>query len=312
LDWITLKTLEKDRTRRYGSVSEFTADISRHLNNEPILARPPSTVYKIKKFVRRNRVKVIAAAVVAAVLVVGLIISMTMYLQKKHALDTLAKLETAVEADRNLSTVQKLYAEGRYQAALSEIETYLQRKDAVPKAWLLRAHLLFELDRFDESATKLKELLSEQPEIAGAAHYLLAKIYMGSDPNKAKEHQQLGESLLPQTAEAYSLRGMTTSTPDQTIQWLSRAVELDPSHYPSRKARALAYYTLKDYRKMAEDVEAIIVMRPKDSLGYSLRAIARREIGRFGDAVNDHNRAIEICDVKSQLAELYNQRRETY
>jgi serine/threonine protein kinase len=312
LDWITLKTLEKDRTRRYGSVSEFTADISRHLNNEPILARPPSTVYKIKKFVRRNRVKVIAAAAVAAVLVVGLIISTTMYLQKKHALDTLAKLETAVEADRNLSTVQKLYAEGRYQAALSEIETYLQRKDAVPKARLLRAHLLFELDRFDESATKLKELLSEQPEIAGAAHYLLAKIYMGSDPNKAKEHQQLGESLLPQTAEAYSLRGMTTSTPDQTIQWLSRAVELDPSHYPSRKARALAYYTLKDYRKMAEDVEAIIVMRPKDSLGYSLRAIARREIGRFGDAVNDHNRAIEICDVKSQLAELYNQRRETY
>jgi len=235
-----------------------------------------------------------------------------MYLQKKHALDTLAKLETAVEADRNLSTVQKLYAEGRYQAALSEIETYLQRKDAVPKARFLRAHLLFELDRFDESATELNKLLSEQPEIAGAAHYLLAKIYMGSDPNKAKEHQQLGESLLPQTAEAYSLRGMTASTPDQTVQWLSRAVELDPSHYPSRKARALTYYTLKDYRKMAEDVEVIFAMRPNDSLGYSLRAIARREMSRFGDAVNDHNRAVEICDVKSELAELYNQRRETY
>jgi len=312
LDWITLKTLEKDRTRRYGSVSEFNADINRHLNNEPILARPPSTVYKIEKFVRRNRVKVIAAAVVAAVLVVGLIISMTMYLQKKHALDTLAKLETAVESDRNLSTVQKLYAEGRYQAALTEIETYLQRKDAVPKARFLRAHLLFELDRFDDSANELNELLSEKPEIAGAAHYLLARIYMGSDPNKAKEHQQLGESLLPQTAEAYSLRGMTTSTPEETIQWLSRAVELDPSHYPSRKARALAYYALKDHRKMAEDVEAIIVMRPKDSLGYSLRAIARREMGRFDDAINDHNRAIEICDVRSELAELHNQRRETH
>ncbi len=312
LDWITLKTLEKDRTRRYGSVSEFTADINRHLTHEPILARPPSTVYKIKKFVRRNRVKVIAAAAVAAVLVVGLIISMTMYLQKKHALDTLAKLETAVEADRNLSTVQKLYAEGRYQAALTEIETYLQRKDAVPKARFLRAHLLFELDRFSEATAELKKLLGEQPEIAGPAHYLLARIFIGSDPNKAKEHQQLGESLLPQTAEAYSLRGMTASTPEKTLEWLSRAVELDPSHYPSRKARALAYYTLKDYRKMAEDVEAIIVMRPKDSLGYSLRAIARREMGRFDDAINDHNRAIEICDVKSELAELYNQRRETY
>ncbi|MHC4748453.1 MAG: protein kinase domain-containing protein, partial [Planctomycetota bacterium] len=312
LDWITLKALEKNRMRRYGSVGEFAVDIRHHLKHEPVLARPPSTMYKIKKFIRRNRVTVTAASAVAAALVVGLILSTTLYLQKKHALDTLAKLETSVEVDRHLSTVQKLYAEGRYKAALSEIEAHLQRKDSGPKAQLIHAHLLFDLDRFDEAAAELKKLLTGPAETAGAAHYVLAKIYVGSDPNKSKEHQQLGESLLPQTAEAYSLRGMAAGTPEETLQWLSKAVELEPSHYPSRKARALAYYTLKDYANMAQDVEAMIVMRPKDSLGYALRAMVRRQTGKYNDAIKDHNHAIEICDVKTELAGLYDQRRDTY
>jgi serine/threonine protein kinase len=312
LDWIALKAMEKDRARRYGSAGEFAADIWRHLTHEPILARPRSTIYRVEKFLRRNRVTVTAVTAVAAALVVGLITSATMYLQKKHALDALIKLETAVEADRNLSTVQRLCAEGRYQAALSEMEKYLQRKDAGPKGWLLYAHLLFDLDKFDKAAAELEKLVTGPSEIAGAAHYLLAKIYIGADPNKAKEHHRLGESLLPETAEAYSLRGMTASTPEATIRWLSKALELDPSHYPSRKARALAFYALRDYPKMAHDVEAIIVMRPKDSLGYALRAIVRRQMSRLDEAIKDHDYAIKTCDVETGLAELYDQRRETY
>lgn len=312
LDWIAMKSLEKDRTHRYETPNELAMDIQRHLSDEPVVAGPPSTLYKINKFVRRNRVKVITVAIVATVLVVGLIISMTMYLQKKHALDALAKLETQVEADRSLSTVQKLYADGRYQAALAEIETHFQRKKVYPKAKLLHAHLLFELDRFSDAATELEKLLTEQPDIAGTANYLLARIFVGSDPNKSEKYRQLAESLLPQTAEAYSLRGMTADTPEKTVEWLSRALELDPSHYPSRKARAFAYYAMNDYQKMEQDVEALIVMRPKDSLGYALRAIVRRQTGRYDDAIKDHDYAIKICEVKQELVTLYDQRRETY
>jgi len=311
LDWITLKAMEKDRTRRYSTVGEFTADIQRHLTHEPILARPRSTIYRVKKFVRRNRVMVTATAIVTLALVLGLIVSTMMYLQKKLTLDALVKLESVVEADRSLSTVQKFYAEGRYQAALGEMERYLHRKDSGPKARLLYAQLLFDLDRFDEATAESEKLVAGPPEIAGAAHYLLAKIYMGTDPNKANEHQQAGESLFPQTAEGYCLRGMTASTAESTIQWLSKALELDPSHYPSRKARALAFYTVKDYTRMARDVEAMIVMRPKDSLGYALRAIIQRETGRFDEAIEDNSRAIAMCDTEAELAELYDQRRET-
>ncbi|MGC1787834.1 MAG: serine/threonine-protein kinase, partial [Terriglobales bacterium] len=58
LDWITMKALEKDRDRRYGSPSELAADVRRYLNLEPIVARPASAAYRLRKYVRRHRVAV--------------------------------------------------------------------------------------------------------------------------------------------------------------------------------------------------------------------------------------------------------------
>ncbi len=62
LDWITMKALEKDRARRYGTPSELAADIGRYLRNEPVVARPASTAYRVQKYVRRHRVSVAVAA----------------------------------------------------------------------------------------------------------------------------------------------------------------------------------------------------------------------------------------------------------
>jgi len=62
LDWIVMKALEKDRTRRYGTPSELSADLQRHLKHEPVLAGPPSAAYRFRKFVRRHRFGVAAAS----------------------------------------------------------------------------------------------------------------------------------------------------------------------------------------------------------------------------------------------------------
>lgn len=70
LDWIAMKALEKDRTRRYGSPSDLAADVRRHLDNEAVLACPPSIAYRGKKFIRRHRFGVGVAAVAALLLVV--------------------------------------------------------------------------------------------------------------------------------------------------------------------------------------------------------------------------------------------------
>ena len=69
LDWISLKALERERSRRYGAPSELAADLRRFLNHEPVLARPASAGYRLQKYVRRHRISVATAAVVAALLV---------------------------------------------------------------------------------------------------------------------------------------------------------------------------------------------------------------------------------------------------
>jgi non-specific serine/threonine protein kinase/serine/threonine-protein kinase len=75
LDWITMKALEKDRTRRYDTAIDLAADVRRHLRDEPVLAGPPSTLYRATKFVRRHRVGVSAAAAIF-LLVVGFAVAM--------------------------------------------------------------------------------------------------------------------------------------------------------------------------------------------------------------------------------------------
>jgi serine/threonine protein kinase/tetratricopeptide (TPR) repeat protein len=75
LDWIAMRALEKERARRYASVSELCQDVRRYLDGDPVLAAPPSMRYRIGKFVRRNRLLVGAGAAVVAALVLGVAIA---------------------------------------------------------------------------------------------------------------------------------------------------------------------------------------------------------------------------------------------
>jgi tetratricopeptide (TPR) repeat protein/serine/threonine protein kinase len=70
LDWVVMKALEKDRNRRYESANAFAADVQRYLNDEPVLACPPSAGYRLRKFVRRNKLAVAVAGLVVFFLVV--------------------------------------------------------------------------------------------------------------------------------------------------------------------------------------------------------------------------------------------------
>lgn len=73
LDWIVLKAMEKDRQRRYETASGLAMDIRRYLDDEPILARPPSSVYRLSKLVNRNRAVFLTVGSVAAAILVGLV-----------------------------------------------------------------------------------------------------------------------------------------------------------------------------------------------------------------------------------------------
>ncbi len=85
LDWIVMKCLEKDRVRRYETANGLAADLKHHLNNEPVIARPPSAAYKFQKAYRRNKLVFAAGAAVVAALVAGIGVSTWQMLRATRA-----------------------------------------------------------------------------------------------------------------------------------------------------------------------------------------------------------------------------------
>src|SRR5688572_24703342 len=85
LDWIVMRCLEKDRTRRYETVNGLAMDVRRHMENEPVAAGPPSQIYRMQKLVRRNKIAVAASAAVITALVIGLSLSTWLWLAQRKA-----------------------------------------------------------------------------------------------------------------------------------------------------------------------------------------------------------------------------------
>ena len=109
IDWIVMKSLEKDRTRRYPSASDLAQDVERHLRNEPVTARPTSALYRIKKFAMRHRIGMAAFTAVCLAILLGLGISTRGYMsarQKNAENEILWKFVSEMygESDRSLVT----------------------------------------------------------------------------------------------------------------------------------------------------------------------------------------------------------------
>jgi serine/threonine protein kinase/Flp pilus assembly protein TadD len=118
LDWIVMKCLEKDRTRRYESASSLTGDIMRYLADEPVDAAAPSRWYRLRKFVRRNKGPVIASAAVLAALIAG-IIGTTMGLIGQARQRHIAELHRA-EAEHQRGEVQIKVQQLENEAAITD------------------------------------------------------------------------------------------------------------------------------------------------------------------------------------------------
>ena len=108
LDWIVMKAIEKDRSRRYATCGALAEDIRRFLANEPIMARPPSTVYKVRKFARRNRGMLATGGVVLSALVLTLAALAYSFVQVSHERDFTAERETVTRAEMLLSTMNSV------------------------------------------------------------------------------------------------------------------------------------------------------------------------------------------------------------
>jgi serine/threonine protein kinase len=115
LDWIVMKSLEKDRDRRYETASGFATDVQRYLSNETVQACPASATYRMKKFIRRHKVSVLTGSTVVAALVVGLVAASIGFFEARR--QTRIAREHAAHADLALAMVLNAEAKGNSKEA---------------------------------------------------------------------------------------------------------------------------------------------------------------------------------------------------
>ena len=149
LDWITMKALEKDRTRRYGSPAELTADIGRHLRHEPIVARPPSTAYLAGRFVRRHWLGVTAATL-------GVLVPIAF------------ALAMGVEARRT----------AREAESKARVAEFLQQLFQVSNPSEARGNSITARELLDRSAGKIRGSLTFDPRVRADLMQVMGTVYM--------------------------------------------------------------------------------------------------------------------------------------
>ena len=179
LTTITGKALEKEPARRYASVSDLAADIRRHLNDEPIAARPATNVYQLRKFARRNKGLVAGVGAAFVTLVLGVIVSVSLAVQRSRALD---------EANRQRDIAQA-------------VNEFLERDllaNANPSNEPDRSLSLREV--VDRASERISERFPDQPMVEAAIRTTLSNTYKGlGEYAEASRHAKAALELLQKT-----------------------------------------------------------------------------------------------------------------
>lgn len=192
LDWIVMKCLEKDRTRRYETASSLALDLTRFLNNEPVLARPPSATYRFHKFARRHRGAVAAALAIALALLLGLLLALFAFMRERQA-----RLATvAAEKARQAETIRADAVRAFMSQLLTSMAPELLRQGHQRPV----RELLLGADRLASTA------LSNAPAVEIELRGLMAKLYFAEgtsliDPGASYQQLRRIAQLLPLVPE---------------------------------------------------------------------------------------------------------------
>src|SRR3989441_1152874 len=164
LDWIVMKCLEKDRARRYETTNGLATDIQRHLNNEPVVACPPSNLYRFQKMVRRNKVVFSSAASVAAALLIGLGVSTWMFFREREARREQGRLRQQSEAKEKKTQQVAQFLQDMLKGVGPEVA--LGRDTTILKEIL------------DKTAMRVTKDLTNQPEVEAELRNTIGIVYL--------------------------------------------------------------------------------------------------------------------------------------
>jgi len=294
LDWIVMKALEKERSRRYETANGLRMDIQRYLAEEPVVARPPSTVYRFHKLVRRNKLAFGSAAAVLAALILGLAVSSSLFLRERearHRAVVAEKLQSELRLQAETAGQEQARLRIQAQADQKKAQTEAAKSEQVaqllknmlkgvgPSVALGRDTTMLR-DILDKCAASVGQDLTNQPEAAMEVFSTLAGTYddLGLDEqmeNMARQALSCGRAIFgqehPAVARALRLVGYA----------LSNRGKLD-------QAEPFIQEALRQQRKL---------LGPESSdAADSLRTLAnlRWAQGKLADAEALHREAIAI------------------
>jgi eukaryotic-like serine/threonine-protein kinase len=213
LDWIVMKALEKDRTRRYDTASNFAADVLRYLSHQPVEASPPSSVYRFRKFARRNRVAITTVATVLFALVLGTVVSVTQAIRatgaERLAQDRLEQETAAREAEalqRQIAETHRVDAEKMRDKAEANFRQARRAVDDMytqfAEKWLVNQPQLQPIQReFLQKALRFYAEFAQQANTDPAIRLETARAYH----RVSNIHYQLGDSVQAERAGRQAL-----------------------------------------------------------------------------------------------------------
>jgi serine/threonine protein kinase/Tfp pilus assembly protein PilF len=223
LDWIVMMSLEKDRTRRYETANELAQDIQRHLSDEPVVAGPPSAVYKVKKFVRRNKM---ALAALCFLVLLGLVAGVFAY-REQHAQQQTHKEKRQHAVERAMLMAMSGDFEGA-EKAIGEAELLGASHGSVR---MIRGQLALHRGDTGQAIEHLEQAVKLLPHSV-AAHSLLAHAY-GADGQSYRSQITMDaiEKLTAVTPEDYLFKAHAESwfNPRRALKSLDEAIRLQDS-----------------------------------------------------------------------------------
>ncbi|MEK0452055.1 MAG: Serine/threonine-protein kinase PknB [Verrucomicrobiota bacterium] len=158
LDWIVMRAIEKERNRRYDSVSALAEDIERHLRAEPVVARPPTVGYRTRRLIMRNKAAFLTTTAIAATLVCATFISVSQAIRAREALGELRATAPAFAAQaRELAVAES------FDASLEKLGYAIKLQPDSAEYRLSRADILQALGRLEDAALDYRGVLAFSP-----------------------------------------------------------------------------------------------------------------------------------------------------
>jgi len=200
LDWIVMKCLEKDRTRRYETANGLAVEVQRYLDDEPVMARPPSAAYRFQKAFRRNKLAFTAGAMVTASLAIGLGVSTREFFKEKQARRRAVAAEQQQTRLRQQAETDEKMAQTE---AVKSRQTAQFLKDMLnsvgPSVALGRdTQLLREV--LDQTAERVGRELKDQPLVEAELRNTIGEVYLAlGNVDKAEAMQREALALQRKT-----------------------------------------------------------------------------------------------------------------